>query len=407
MTSKPTYQKSHPWITFRLRLDRLPPDFWILAGEAKSKCEHIASVPLKPDVGKQLHEVYLVKGLRATVAIEGNTLSEDEVQKRIEGELKLPQSQEYLGTEIDNVLEAINHVDREVKNRKPPAITVEVIKEFNRIILKNLDLQPGVTPGEIRKEPFGVGGYRGVPAAECEFLLARLCEWLNSPDFQPPNWGKERTIIPSMIKAILAHLYLEWIHPFGDGNGRTGRLVEFVILVCSGVPTSAAHLLSNHYNLTRTEYYRQLDASSKSGGDVVPFLIYAVQGLVDGLRSQLEFIRAHQWDLAWHSYVYEQFRDKVSKSDVRRRRLVHDLSNMKDPVPLNQLPQISTRVAAAYATRGARTLSRDLNVLKEMDLIEGTPEGYRAKNETILVFLPFCRDPVENDEEKTDASDPR
>ena len=120
-----SYEVSHPWITFRLRLNNASHDFWILAGEAKSKCEHIANVPLQPAVQKQLHAVYLVKGVRATVAIEGNTLSEDQVHQRLEGTLTLPPSQEYLGTEIDNVIAAINQISHQVASGLPP-ITREV-----------------------------------------------------------------------------------------------------------------------------------------------------------------------------------------------------------------------------------------------------------------------------------------
>lgn len=68
----------------------------------------------------------------------------------------------------------------------------------------------------------------------------------------------------AILKAIAAHLYLAWIHPF-DGNGRTARLMELRLLLAAGVTTPATHLLSNHYNLTRGEYYRQLDAASRTG----------------------------------------------------------------------------------------------------------------------------------------------
>ena len=63
-----------------------------------------------------------------------------------------------------------------------------------------------------------------------------MCEWLNGSAFS----GDGAMRIPvAIIKASLAHLYLAWIHPFGDGNGRTARLCEFLVLVTSGVPTSA------------------------------------------------------------------------------------------------------------------------------------------------------------------------
>ncbi len=65
----------------------------------------------------------------------------------------------------------------------------------------------------------------------------------------------------TVAKAVLAHLYIAWIHPFADGNGRTARLVEFQILAQSGlIPLPAANLLRDHYNKTRDRYYAELRA---------------------------------------------------------------------------------------------------------------------------------------------------
>lgn len=385
------YEKTHSWITFTLDLRPASPAFWMLLGEARSKCEHIANVPLRPATAEQLHLLYLAKGALATTAIEGNTLSEDEVVRHLEGQLRLPPSKEYLTKEIDNIVIACHNIGAEVGAGRPPVLSVATIKEFNRLVLDKLTLGEGVIPGEIRTHSVGVARYRGAPAEDCEYLLDRLCTWLGSPDFEPPRDMPDMGLVYAIIKAILAHLYLAWIHPFGDGNGRTARLVEFLILVTSGVPSPAAHLLSNHYNQTRSEYYRQLDQASQSGGEVLPFLNYAVQGFVDGLRSQLEVIRFQQWDVAWENYVHEKFQHRTSPSDVRRRHLLLDLSDREEPVPFGKLREVSPRVAAAYATKTAKTLSRDLSALIEMDLLELTSDGYRAKRETILAFLPLQR----------------
>ena len=386
-----TYEKTHSWITFTLDLRWASPAFWMLLGEARSKCEHIANVPLRPATAEQLHLLYLAKGALATTAIEGNTLSEDEVVRHLEGKLRLPPSKEYLTREIDNIVTACNNIGAEVRSGRPPALSVTTIKEFNRLVLDKLNLGEGVIPGEIRTHSVGVARYRGAPAEDCEYLLDRLCTWLDSSDFEPPRDMPDMDLVYAIIKAIVAHLYLAWIHPFGDGNGRTARLVEFLILVTSGVPGPAAHLLSNHYNQTRSEYYRQLDQASQSGGEVLPFLNYAVRGFADGLRSQLERIRFQQWDVAWENYVHEKFQHRTSPSDVRRRHLLLDLSDREEPVPFGKLREVSPRVAAAYATKTAKTLSRDLNALIEMDLLELAPAGYRAKKETILAFLPLRR----------------
>jgi Fic family protein len=218
--------------------------------------------------------------------------------------------------------------------------------------------------------------------------LDRLSEWLNGSQFEAKP--REQVAV-AILKAILAHLYLVWIHPFGDGNGRTARLLEFRILMDAGVPTPACHLLSNHYNETRSEYYRQLASASKSGGDVLPFVEYAVQGFVDGLREQIELIRREQHDVIWRNYVREKFPDRKSASEIRRRRLVLDLSRREEPVSVAELNMISPRVAEAYAGKTKKTMTRDLNALIDMELIERSGDGVRAAKERILAFLPDRR----------------
>src|SRR3990172_7484078 len=105
-----TFEKTHPWISFELDLRKFDHKLWMALGETASKCEHIAGVPLQPDTAEKLHLLYLAKGVRATTAIEGNTLSEEEVIERIEGKLPLPPSREYLGKEIDNILKGCNEI---------------------------------------------------------------------------------------------------------------------------------------------------------------------------------------------------------------------------------------------------------------------------------------------------------
>jgi Fic family protein len=271
-TAQRTCQDTHPWINFQIDMRRADPFLWMALGEIQSKCEHVAGVPLRPDAAAELHELYLAKGIMATAAIEGNTLSEEEVERRIKGDLKLPPSKEYLGTEIDNILEACNLILQEVVRDGVTGVSAEDLCRYNGLVLKGLKVDEDVVPGEVRRHSAGVGRYRGAPAEDCEYLLERLCQWLSGSDFEAPK-GFE--IVYGVLKAIIAHIYIAWVHPFGDGNGRTARLVEVRLLLEAGAPSAAAHLLSNFYNQTRTEYYRQLDAASRSGGDILPFIKYA------------------------------------------------------------------------------------------------------------------------------------
>lgn len=343
-----TFERTHPWISFRIDLRKASPRLWMRLGEAASKCEHIAGVPLRPATAESLHKLYLAKGALATTAIEGNTLSEKEVLRHLEGKLKLPPSKEYLAQEVDNIVAACNHIG-EALRQGDDSLTPARICQFNRWVLDKLPPEGKEVPGELRDYSVLVGNvYRGAPAEDCAYLLNRFSEWLAGEDFRPEK-GMET--VYAIIKAVTAHFYFAWMHPFGNGNGRTARLIELQILLAAGVPTPAAHLLSNHYNLTRAEYYRQLDRASKSGGDILPFIEYATQGFVDGLREQLKAIRDQQWDVTWQNYVHDVFRGKESDGDVRKRWLALDLGEAPEAVPVGKIRELTPRLAKAYATR--------------------------------------------------------
>jgi Fic family protein len=384
-----TYQRTHRWISFRpVDLQHAPHTLWMRLGEATSQVEHIAGVPLRPDVAEQLHLLYLARGVHATTAIEGNSLSEDQVRARVEGRLRLPPSREYLGREVDNILAGYNQVMERVIAGDEVRVTPDQVRDLNRAVLHGLDLGEGVTPGEYRRHGVVVARYQGAPPADVPHLTDRLCDWLNGADFETSD--PDLLVAVAIVKAVVAHVYLAWIHPFGDGNGRTARLVEYQVLVAAGVPTPAAHLLSSHYNLTRAEYYRQLDQASRNGGDLVPFLCYAVRGYVDQLREQLEQVRAQQLDVTWVNHVHQLF-DAEIEPHARRRNLVLDLATQTEPVPRARLTQISPRVADAYRGRTDKTLARDLGELVRLDLVRRTPAGYAANREVVFAFLPARR----------------
>jgi Fic family protein len=389
-TVERTYTQSHPWLTFTADLSHPDPVLWMLLGEARSKVEHLARALLKPEMAKEMHTLYLAKGAHATTAIEGNTLSEDDVRELIEGRRDTPPSQEYLAQEVKNVVNACNRIKDSLLESGSAHITPELVKQFNREILEGLTPDNDAVPGEIRRGSVVVGGYRGAPWEDCDYLLERLCDWLRSDDFAAAT---EDWQVPfALIKAALAHLYVAWIHPFGDGNGRTARLIELQILLAAGLPMPAAHLLSNHYNETRSEYYRQLDYASRSGGDVLPFVRYALQGFVDGIRHQLDLVWFQQYDDRWEQFVYQTFGDTHTAAKDRQRRLVLELSKRWEPVPRRELVKMTPELAVAYAGT-ERTLSRDLNALVGLGLIRRVRGGYEPAREQILGFLPVRRLP--------------
>ncbi len=165
--------------------------------------------------------------------------------------------------------------------------------------------------------------------------------------------------------------------------------MELAILAdCGMVPTPAAHLLSNHYNLTRDQYYRELARASTGGGDTLPFLVYAITGFVDGIREAIDMVRDQQVEVAWVNFVHEQFsKEPNTKATDRQRSLVLAMP-MKQTILRSDLAGLTPKLAQLYESAGPRTLSRDLNHLTSMGLLRRSGgRGYETCSDVVLAFL--------------------
>ena len=382
------YERTHPWIDFKATdVNDVQPRHWMLLGEARSKCQHLAGAPLQPDVADQLYKVTLIRGALATTAIEGNTLTEDQARGILDGSYQAPPSRQYQQQEVRNLIEALQNLNDRIVAGDNIELTSDLICKFNHQILKDTDLRPEVVPGEIRTESVVVGTYRAAPGEDCQYLLDRLVNWLNGDTFVHPDPEIQFALI--LAKAVYAHLYLAWIHPFGDGNGRTARLLEFAILAsCGHVPVPAAHLLSNHYNLTRDRYYRELALASKPGQSTLGFLTYAIEGFIDGIREAIEMVRDHQLHVAWVNYVHERFGAMPNTKASSRQRLLVLAMPMTGVVPRVDLEGLTPKLAKLYAGAGPRVLSRDLNQLVKVGLLRRSGRGYRTRSAIVQAFLP-------------------
>lgn len=382
------FETSHPWLTFKHAIDQHP--LWAHLGEAFSKSQHLAGTPLQPSLAADLARVYLIRGAVSTTAIEGNTLTEDEVASLLSKESKLPPSQQYLQQEIDNVMEALEEIYSRSRRGRPLDLTTDWLREQNRLVLMELELEEHVVPGEYTTERLVAGNYRGAPPEDVEFLMdelvAFLNEWLKPLDDE--DTPDDIRFYLSFFAAALGHLYIAWIHPFGDGNGRTARLLECAILAHSGVvPWVASNLLSNHYNRTRSRYYGRLQAASRQN-DVHGFLCYSAEGFVDMLREQIYDVQRMQRLVAWTNYVHEIMRNEPN-GDTQRRRRELVLSLPESGVTKRaELRRINGFIAEMYAGKGDKTLTRDINQLVRLRLLRRENGAFVPNIRKMDAFLP-------------------
>jgi Fic family protein len=364
----------------------IKPDTWFKLGQCKGIIDSISSTPLKPDYRNKLFNVSLIKGAMSTTAIEGNTLSEDEVRQIHEGK-KLSISKAYMGIEVKNVLDALNSLSNELLDKKNVKyLSPELIMGFHKMIGKDLGEHFAAIPGKFRTHDVTVGNYRPPNYQNVPDLINNLCKWSRSYFHYPTDI----TFSMAIIQAIVIHVYIAWIHPFGDGNGRTARLLEFYIMLRAGVPDIAAHILSNHYNNTRSEYYLQLGKASLNGGDLTNFLEYAIQGFKDGLKESLSIIQKNQLENAWQNYIQE-ISNSIGKSGVvaRRRMQLITILNTDTFYPmLEYMMQLHPPLKILYSNLSERTLYRDVEALKAMNLISQTENGYKVNIDILKGTMP-------------------
>lgn len=339
----------------------------IALGQCISLIKAITNTPILPEFYEELMKISLIKGAHSTTAIEGNTLTEDEIVKITEGE-DLPQSREYLQVEVTNILGAFNELLKEtVYDGKLQLITPEFLKRIHLMVGKNLGDAFKAIPGRFRENNVIVGTYRCPDSKDVQPLIEKYCQWLRE-EFKFESNNQQFSDV--IIQAIVAHVYLEWIHPFGDGNGRTGRLLEFYILSRGGNPDIALHILSNHYNQTRSMYYNKLDKAAKTR-ELTDFIEYALIGFRDGLQSTLEKIQSCQLLITWHKYIYDQFDGvEIKKRDVFKRRRTLALEfPINKRLNINEIPYHSIKLAQMYSGLSAKTLKRDISELIDYKIL--------------------------------------
>ncbi len=376
----PTSKETPSWISFQFRPDQVPFPVWIHLGEATLACHYMREAALAVREGDLIGYISTLQGIVANASLDGNGLSEDQVDRLLEGSLQLPPSQMFLEREIRNLLKAVNWT--QARSRSGDRETGPwVIQMLNAQVLKELPSTNGSTAGEYRVKT----SYGKVRPEDIAPLMERLHAWTESELFRPEN--EEERMAFSIIRAVLTHLYLLWIEPFAEGNGRTARMVEFQLLLNAGIPAAAAHRMAMHVATTRNEYLRQVAQAAAPNGDVIPFITYMVKGFTDGVKALLAEVSEAQYQLLAEEELRNLVDPTASSNGERLQRLALGLHAHRANIATAQVPQLTPELAHAYARLNAKTLQRDLAQLEELGLVERSRGQVRAKP---LAVRPFA-----------------
>ena len=325
--------------------------------------------PILPSIRKHFYKLSLIKNVRATTAIEGNTLTEKDIIIVRNNIGSVSEKSSYQEQEIRNMLEAYTGIRSDIVVKKIiDEIAPDFIKDLNRRVGEGIKDHFDADPGKFRSGRVHVGDYSGPDSSKVEDYVSNLCSWLKTGQFVSFPLPED-SIAESLIKAIVAHVYIVWIHPFDDGNGRAARLLEFYILLKDGMPDFCSHILTSHYNDTRPTYYDLLKKSSEDG-DLTNFLDYAITGFLEGLNQIDDQICSEFWNVSWQAYAMRQLIEDNSSAEEKKRLLsiIKSIDCKKLYTPEGIL-KISPEIKNQYTSEMQELNLNDLKKLFNMGLL--------------------------------------
>lgn len=359
-------------------------------GQCDALVSAIRTTPVHPDDHRRFLDAALAKAAVATTAIEGGPLDETEVGALMAGR-RLPPSRDPQATEVMNVVAATRTLLDEVAAGTTAPVTPALLLRMHGLIGADLGDRLDAEPGRFRTGGQG-GRYTAPRAGDVPELIGGVFEWL---DREFPRSGPDGEFSQAAVRALVTHVYVLWIRPFGDGNGRTARLLEAYILAAAGTPSIASHLLADFYNETRREYFRQLEQSSRDRS-LTSFIAYAVEGLRDGLERLHGAVGEARFRIAWHDFV----RTRLADLDLRKRSVLERRTQLMLAMPLegsldiDEVAVLDAGTAHRYGGLSRRTLRRDLRFLAGTGLLTGSVEGFSANTG---LLRPDCAGAAQRD----------
>ncbi len=323
--------------------------------------ETVVDLPILPELSSHLEPNIMYSSISGTAMIEGNPITGEDVKRIAEGEDIEGYTQKDK-QEIKNLILAYNWLSGTSSSDEPFILTEKIIKELHKIITNDVPHENNI-PGQYRNGLVYVGntahGGRYIPPkilADIKNLTVEFINWVNS---------EEIISLDPFLRAALAHYHFCLIHPFWDGNGRTARIIEALILQSSGIKYIPKEL-SNYYYRNVDDYYIAFSKSIKLKKDVTPFIEFMLSASIKGLKeiknSIVYFIR--KFSLR-DFYTFQKNHKIITKRQFDLLSLL--LDNPIDFTLRDLLEKYPFVILYSRVT--TQTARRDLKKLSELDYL--------------------------------------
>lgn len=243
---------------------------------------------------KRFVKAYVIKEALLTSAIEGihTTLLDVFTEPRMSSSDVRKETQLVLNytRALDTVMEAFE---------EGLPVSTRSIKRAHKALLSGEG--DSADPGNYRKQSVRVGALVPPPASRINDLMGDLEQYVNAQD----------EALPVLIRAGLAHVQFETIHPFLDGNGRIGRLLIVRMLVDGGLLPAPILYPSYFFKKHHAEYYMRLDRV-RTQGDFEGWIVYYLKGIAES--AQDAYLRAGDIDA-----LEQELKENIVRSGKSQR----------------------------------------------------------------------------------------
>jgi len=201
-----------------------------------------------------------IEGTKATII--------DVIKSEAQIESRFPQ-------DVERIVHYIHAMEYGLKRLETLPLSLRFIREIHKVLIGGTIDAPGKTPGEFRKSQNWIGGGSPTTAKFVPPTPSEMHRCLD--DFEKFLYASDE--YPPLIKAALAHAQFETIHPFLDGNGRTGRLLTTFYLCKLGILERPVLYLSEYFLNNQKEYYDSLNTYHQEKADVSGWMDFFLDGV--------------------------------------------------------------------------------------------------------------------------------
>jgi len=348
------YARPQHWIRYRAEGIAGP------LAEAKAAVLALQTMPYQKSWVDGLQQMQLKLEVAGTSRIEGAEFSEREL------DAALNDTAEGRETRSQRQAAAALATYRWIATVPPDRpLDPSLIQDIHRRIVTGAD-DDHCPPGQLRERDqnvtFGTPAHRGCEGGEeCRGALESLLEAARASfrDHDP------------LVQALAIHYHLAAMHPFLDGNGRTARACEALLLQRAGLRDSCFVAMSNYYHEEKVAYLSALAQVRSDGHDLTTFLQLGLRGISVQARRLLDAIR-HEMKKALFRNVmidlFERLKSPRKRVIAARQRAILELLVQADVMTVGD---VYTRLEAAYVrlTDAYRAFLRDVVPLAHLGAI--------------------------------------